>query len=87
MRRVRRTRTRNQRSGPRVSLCVLRRAGTPKGGPEPSLRGVLNPEFVEWLMGLPIGWTSVAQTGSASSVEAWSRYKRRLRSLASRVRF
>lgn len=37
----------------------------------PRLR--LNPLFVEWLMGWPIGWTSVARLGSDCPVTAWSR--------------
>lgn len=36
----------------------------------------LNPLFVEWLMGFPLGWT-----GFGVSATQWSRYKRRMRSL------
>lgn len=36
----------------------------------------LNPLFVEWLMGFPIGWT-----GSGVSATRWFLYKRRMRSL------
>jgi hypothetical protein len=34
----------------------------------------LNPQFVEWLMGLPIGWT-----GSALAATEWSRWQSRMR--------
>jgi len=36
----------------------------------------LNPRFVEWLMGMPDGWTSFA-----CSETEWSRYRRRMRSV------
>lgn len=36
--------------------------------------GVLNPRFVEWLMGLPIGWTSFEPLGTE-----WSRWWRLMR--------
>lgn len=36
----------------------------------------LNPQFVEWLMGFPIGWTACAPVATA-----WSPFKRRMRSL------
>lgn len=39
----------------------------------------LNPAFVEWLMGLPSGWT-IAKTGSGPVVTEWSLYKQQLRS-------
>lgn len=41
---------------------------------------VLNPRFVETLMGFPIGWT-----GFAHSATRWSRYRLRLRSELSRL--
>ena len=41
---------------------------------------VLNPQFVETLMGFPTGWTDFAH-----SATQWSRYKRRLRSEFSRI--
>lgn len=41
---------------------------------------VLNPRFVEALMGFPIGWTDFAH-----SATQWSRYKQRLRSAFSRI--
>jgi len=34
----------------------------------PQLRARLNPRFVEWLMGWPLGWTDFAPVGTASSV-------------------
>lgn len=48
-------------------------------------RRSLNPLFVEWLMGWPPGWTSLALTpiasnGCACSAMALSRYKQRMRS-------
>jgi hypothetical protein len=49
------------------------------------IRRSLNPLFVEWLMGWPHGWTSLAlmppaSSGFGCSATALSRYKRRLRS-------
>lgn len=49
------------------------------------IRRTLNPLFVEWLMGWPRGWTSLALTppasiGSACSATALSAWKRRMRS-------
>jgi len=41
---------------------------------------VLNPRFVEWLMGYPMGWASVASS-STPSVTQWCQFKRRMRSL------
>ena len=41
---------------------------------------VLNPLFVEMLMGFPIGWT-----GFAHSATQWSRYRLRLRSELLRI--
>jgi DNA (cytosine-5)-methyltransferase 1 len=40
----------------------------------------LNPRFVEWLMGFPIGWTDFA----ASATE-WSRWRQLMRSELSRL--
>ena len=48
------------------------------------IRRSLNPQFVEWLMGWPPGWTLLglmppASTGSACSATALSAWKRRMR--------
>lgn len=40
----------------------------------------LNPQFVEWLMGLPIGWT-----GFAPVATAWSHWRSRMRFALSRL--
>ena len=37
---------------PRVAQDQERKSGLP-------MRGQLNPEFVEWLMGFPVGWTDL----------------------------
>ena len=50
-------------------------ATSPNGQKSSSARRVLNPRFVEWLMGWPTGWTSFA-----CSATALSRFKRRMRS-------
>jgi hypothetical protein len=42
--------------------------------------GVLNPAFVEWLMGWPTGWTA-----SACSATELSRFKQRMRSALSQL--
>lgn len=42
--------------------------------------GVLNPAFVEWLMGWPIGWT-----GCACAATALSRWRQRMRSELSQL--
>lgn len=41
---------------------------------------VLNPRFVEWLMGYPIGWASVASNSTLSEMPL-SQYKQRMRLL------
>ena len=58
---------------------------TSKCGPEcsPSHRR-LNPAFVEWLMGLPNGWT-IAKIGSGPVVTEWFRYKQQLQLECSRI--
>lgn len=35
----------------------------------------LNARFAEWLMGWPVGWTSVAPLGSECAVTGWSRHR------------
>jgi len=54
-------------------------------GPEcsPSHRR-LNPAFVEWLMGLPKGWTT-ARIGSGPVATEWSRYKQQLQYALSQI--
>ena len=54
-------------------------------GPEcsPSHRR-LNPAFVEWLMGLPEGWTT-ARIGSGPVATEWSRYKQQLQYALSQI--
>jgi len=44
----------------------------------------LNPAFVEFLMGLPKGWT-LAKIGSGPAETEWSRYKQRLQSALSQL--
>lgn len=44
--------------------------GAPSSQSAPSSRRQLNPPFVEWLMGWPVGWTSVAPTASGSRATA-----------------
>jgi hypothetical protein len=64
----------------------LRGRLTSQGGSEPlKLRRTLNPQFVEWLMGWPHGWTCLALTplelrDSDYSAMALSRWKQRMRS-------
>jgi hypothetical protein len=68
------------------------------GEPSSHIRRTLNPLFVEWLMGWPSGWTSLAltptmtgecasmtraSTGCACSATALSAWKRRMRSALS----
>jgi len=56
---------------------------TPGGGclnTDPTSRRRLNPLFVEWLMGWPLGWTDFAPVGME-----WSRWQRRMRSALSRL--
>lgn len=38
--------------------------------------GVLNPAWVEWLMGYPPGWTAAGETGAVSTVRQWRRLPR-----------
>ncbi len=52
---------------------------TPPGGqPSSSVGRTLNPQFVEWLMGWPLGWTSFA-----CSETEWSRWQGLMRSALS----
>jgi hypothetical protein len=52
-----------------------RQSQEPIGLELPSDIGRLNPAFVEWLMGLPAGWTDFAPVGMA-----WSRWLEQMRS-------
>ena len=45
----------------------------------------LNPLFVEWLMGWPIGWTSVDHNGSALRATVWYRWSRLMRGALSEL--
>jgi len=50
------------------------------GDPPSSAMRRLNPRFVEWLMGWPLGWTDFAPVATE-----WSRWRRRMRSELSRL--
>lgn len=52
----------------------------PVGGISSTERRSLNPLFVEWLMGWPLGWTLVGLTDLGCSETALSHFKRRMRS-------
>ena len=57
------------------------RHGPPSSPSTPtSPRRYLNPRFVEWLMGPPVGWT-----GSGCSATEWCRYRRLMRSALLRL--
>ncbi len=53
---------------------------TPDGPPSSKARRSLNPLFVEWLMGWPIGWTDCA-----SPVTGLSHFKQRMHTELSRL--
>jgi hypothetical protein len=57
----------------------------PDGKPSSASRPTLNPLFVEWLMGWPIGHTDIASTDSDSAAMEWSRWLLRWRSAFSRI--
>jgi len=55
-------------------------AGQTSLPPSPT-RAKLNPRFVEYLMGLPIGWTALnASIDCAPAATRWSRWQQRMRS-------
>lgn len=77
------------RNGPDLNVIATRFSHpgqkTPQPGPQSSQsnrtsRRRLNPAFVEWLMGLPIGYTACRLSGMA-----WSQYKQQLHSAYSRI--
>ena len=78
------------------SLSSLPAPAIPDGPPSsptspgsllPSQRKKLNPSFAEWLMGLPLGWTSKdARIDSARLAMAFARYRRQLHLLCSQER-
>ena len=57
----------------------------PSSGSAPTSRRRLNPLFVEWLLGWPENWTSLAPLGSDSRATASSRSRRRSRGASSVV--
>ncbi len=68
-----------------VSHCFRRDQTTGPDGaksPEaaPTLPRRLNPTFVSWLMGFPLGWANIAITGSGFMATQLSRFRRRMRS-------
>lgn len=63
-----------------VAHCSHHGRTTSTDGTGGSTPAVLNPPFVETLMGLPIGWT-----GSEPSATEWSHYRQQLRSAYLRI--
>jgi len=61
----------NKRGNPSLTTAAGGGTETPKR---------LNPRFVEWLMGFPLGWTSFEHSGTE-----WSRWWQRMRSVLSRL--
>lgn len=70
-----------------LSRQVLRTplAGRPSSSDDPTSHPRLNPLFVEWLMGWPEGWTSLAPIDCGSPETAWSRWWLRMRCELSRL--
>ena len=62
-----------------LPLPTTPKDGQPSSESAPTSRRRLNPLFVEWLMGWPIGWTSLAPLGSGSPATESSRSRRRSR--------
>ena len=62
-----------------ASQFGLQAPETPKAGGEssnsaPILHLRLNPRFVEWLMGIPIGWLSLEPLGMGSYRQWWRNF-------------
>lgn len=58
-----------------IAKCKRGANASPGGTPLPvAVGGTLNPMWVEWLMGYPLGWTDLE-----GSVMPWFRYKRKSR--------
>lgn len=73
-----------------ASHCFHQDPATEKNGPEssgnaPTSRPQLNARFVEWLQGIPNGWTQASESINSGVWETWLfRQRRHLRSLLSR---
>jgi hypothetical protein len=68
-------------AGQARQVCSPLDQTTPTDGPSPSLKPrTLNPLFVEWLMGWPLGWTSYE-----CSATAFSHYRALMRSALSQL--
>ncbi len=70
-----------------TASAFSRQKGTGSQSGDASLpsRRILNPHFVEWLMGWPPGWTLIASSASACSGTALSHWKQRMRSALLRL--